>query len=228
MSSLSSHKSKTEEAIRSLSFFEPLDDTQIAQLSKISHIEYHEADYLLHYENSTSSRILFLVSGLAKAYKIDKYDNEVFLYHIHSDSLLSEISSLEESTLISYANVNILESSTILSIEYDKFQKAYISTGLMLGNLAVEILRQSKLLQGIINREFILDSVSKVAMMLDSDLSMFNRLKRSDIALMLHLQPATLSRVLNRLKRDDLISINKGEIVINDFDRLRNIFKDLL
>jgi len=219
---------QTETAIRSLSFFNILDEQQREKLSSISHIETYGKGYILHYERSRSSRILFLVQGLAKAFKIDKYDNEIFLYYIYQDSLLSDISSLEEPSLLSYSNIIIEEDAAILSIDYPKFQELFLQHNLLSRELAIETIQQSRQLQDIINREFIFDSISKVAMMLDSDLEMFNRLKRYDISLMLHIQPATLSRVLKRLKREDIIDIQKGKVTVYDPERLQSIYKGLL
>jgi CRP/FNR family transcriptional regulator len=88
------------------------------------------------------------------------------------------------------------------------------------------MIHQSKLLQDLVSREFVFNSVEKVAMMLSSDLDMFNRLKRYDISLMLHIQPATLSRVLNRLKRDSIIDILHGKVIIVNAKRLTNIYKE--
>jgi len=70
------------------------------------------------------------------------------------------------------------------------------------------------------------DSVSKVAIMLYSDLDMFNKLKRHDISLILHIQPATLSRVLNRLKRNKIIDIIQGKVFVLDSIALKNIYEE--
>ena len=220
--------SKTEQSIRELSFFSRINEEQITQLAAISHLESYPKSYLLHYEGSISKRILFLVSGLAKAYKIDKYDNEVFLYYIYPDSLLSDLSSLREDTLLSYANVTIEEDAQLLSIDYAKFKHRYIDNAFLSQEIFATIIQQSKQLQTLINREFVLDSVGKVSMMLDQDLAIFNRRRRSDISLMLHLQPATLSRVLNRLRRDGIIMIDKGEITVSAPDRLQSLYQGSL
>lgn len=42
---------------------------------------------------------------------------------------------------------------------------------------------------------------------------------------MLHIQPETLSRVLKRLSRDNIISIENGDVLINDEESLISIFK---
>jgi len=55
---------------------------------------------------------------------------------------------------------------------------------------------------------------------------MFNKLKRYDVSAMLHIQPATLSRVLNRLKNNGIISIEHGWVSIEDKARLEGIYKE--
>ena len=78
--------------INSLDFFSALDAEQKESLAGISTLHRYNKDYILHYEQKHSNNILFLKSGLAKAYKIDKHDNEIFLYYIYENTLLSEIS----------------------------------------------------------------------------------------------------------------------------------------
>ena len=216
------------DTIRCLNFFSNLNREKIEELVCISSIKSYNADSLLHYEKSKNSRLLFLVNGLAKAYKLDKYNNEIFLYYIHSNNLISEISSLQKEDLTSYSNIVFLENSKILAIEYKPFKENFLNSGLLALELASEVVRQSKLLQDLINREFIFDSVAKVAMMIDSDLTMFNRLKRYDVSLMLHIQPSTLSRVLSRLKHKGVIDVNQGEIAITNRAELQKIYRGLI
>ena len=167
-----------------------------------------------------------MVNGLAKAYKIDKHKNEIFLYYIYSGNILSEISTVQDTYLISYSNIELVENSQILTIDYDRFKKEFLDSGLLCLEFANEIIRQSKQLQDLVNREFIFDSVSKVAMMLSNSLDMFNHLKRYDVSLMLHIQPSTLSRVLNRLKRNDIIDIHKGKVIILNKEALDRIYSE--
>ena len=79
------------QSIRSLDFFENLSDEQIDVLSNFSFISKYEKDSILFYETDLKTNLLFLVSGLIKIYKYDKFDNEIFLYHIYSNSLISEL-----------------------------------------------------------------------------------------------------------------------------------------
>ena len=104
-------------------------------------------------------------------------------------------------------------------------KKKFLDKRILCHEFTSEVLVRSQKMQDLLSREFIFDAVSKVAMMLYSDLKMFNKLKRHDISLMLHIQPATLSRVLNRLKRNNIISINHGKVELVDSLALKNIYE---
>jgi len=215
------------EAIGQLSFFSNLDENDINQLIAISSLKRYSSNSLLHYEKSQNTNLLFLVKGLAKAYKIDKHDNEIFLYYVYKNQMISEISTLKADKLLSYSNIIFVEDSQILSIDYGAFKREFLDKGLLCLELANEIIRQSKQLQDLVNREFIFDSVSKVAKMLHSDVDIFNKLKRYDVSLMLHIQPSTLSRVLSRLKRQGIIDIDHGKVIIVDTKVLETIYEGL-
>ena len=199
---------------------------EIELLSSISVVHSYSSEYVLFYEKKESNNLLFLIKGLVKSYKIDKHSNEIFLYYIYNNSLISEISNIKNDTLTSFSNVALVEDSQILSIDYIQFKKYFLEKNLLCLDLGNEISLRSQKLESLVNREFIFDSVEKVAMMLDSDLEMFNKLKRHDISLILHIQPATLSRVLNRLKRNRIIDIVQGKVTILDTIALREIGND--
>ncbi|MBU1927930.1 Crp/Fnr family transcriptional regulator, partial [bacterium] len=198
--------------IKSLDSFTTFNNEQIELLSSISTVYSYNKEYILHYEKKESNNLLFLIDGLAKAYKIDKHNNEIFLYYIHKNTLLSEISDIYNDTIRSFSNIELLEDSKILSIDYKLFKEYFLSNNIFCLHFINEIIIKSKQLQSLINREFLFDSVQKVAMTLDSDISMFNALRRHDVSLILHIQPATLSRVLNKLKRNKIIDIIHGDV----------------
>ena len=216
----------TKKTIASLDFFSLLSEEQIDQLLSISVINRYPKEYVVHYENKENNSLLFLLSGLAKAYKIDKHNNEIFLHYIYENSLISEISNIKQDTLNSFSNVTLLEDSQILQIDYKRFKEIFLDNGYLYSEFINEIILRSQKLQSLINREFIFNSVVKVAMMLHDDLEIFNKLKRAEISLILHIQPETLSRVLNRLKRDNIIDSKNGKIVILDKEALMSVCEE--
>lgn len=214
-----------KDALKSIDFFATLNSAQIDDLTSISTINNYNKNYVLYYEKKQSNQLLFLVDGLAKAYKIDKYNNEIFLYYIYKNSLLSDISNLKNDFLFSFSNIELIQESQILSIDYKQFKEKFLNNNLLNIEFTNEIISHSQQLQALVNREFIFDSIAKVAMMIDSDLDMFNNLQRNNISLILHINPATLSRVLNRLKRNKIIDIIHGEVQVLDLLALKAIFE---
>lgn len=215
-----------KDAIAHLDFFSSLNEEQIELLSSISTLHNYSKEYIVFYEKETNDSILFLLNGLAKTYKIDKHNNEIFLYYIYPNSLISEISNVKKDMLSSFSNLMLLDDSQILSIDYKKFREYFLEKGYLCSEFTNEIILKSQQLQSLINREFIFNSVAKVATMLYNDLNIFNELKRAEISLMLHIQPETLSRVLNRLKRDNIIDSKSGKVIVLDKEALLSVYEE--
>lgn len=213
------------QSIRSLDFFENLNDEQIDVLSNFSFISKYEKDSILFYETDLKTNLLFLVSGLIKIYKYDKFDNEIFLYHIYSNSLISELSNLNTNEIFCFSNASSIEDSVVLSIDFLKLQEHFLNNNLLVKELMNSLLKKTNQLQSLVNRELVFDATAKVAYMLVSDLNMFNKLKRQDVSFMLHIQPETLSRVLKKLSRDNIIEIENQQVIIKDEIALNSIFK---
>lgn len=213
------------QSIKSLDFFENLSDNQIDILSNFSFISKYEKDSILFYETDLKTNLLFLVSGLIKIYKYDKFDNEIFLYHIYSNSLISELSNLNINEIFCFSNASFIEDSVVLSIDFLKLQEHFLNNNLLVKELMNSLLKKTNQLQSLVNRELVFDATAKVAYMLVSDLKMFNNLKRQDVSFMLHIQPETLSRVLKKLSRDNIIEIENQQVIIKDEIALNSIFK---
>ena len=209
--------------LKSLNFFNTLNDDELNNLINISSRRKYSEDYVFSYEKENSQNLVFLLNGLAKAYKLDKNENEIFLHYIKKGEIISEISSIYDDELTTYSNISFLNDSEILSIDYKLFKKEYIDTNILTKNFLQELIKKTKNLEALVNREFIFDAVTKVAMLLNEDIYMFNNQKRYDISLVLHIQPSTLSRVLKKLKRDKIINIEHGLVTIINKEKLKYI-----
>ena len=209
-----------KDTIQSIDFFEELDDAQITELSNISNVIKYPKNSILYYESDVSDHIMFLVSGLLKVYKVDKFDNEIFLYHIYKNSMISEISSINDKDIFCFSNAEFIEDSIILSIDFKKFKEIFLSKNILTMKLIEVLLLKTHQMQCIINRELVFDATAKVSFMLNQDLEMFNKLKRQEVSFMLHIQPETLSRVLKRLSRNGIIEIHQGNIEIINQEEL--------
>ena len=214
-----------QQSIRKISFFNNLNDEQIDLIASISNESTYSSNSILYYESDENNNLLFLVDGLIKIYKIDKFDNEIFLYHIYKNSMISELTSIKQNEIYCFSNAEIIEDSTILSINFDKFKEHFLSKNILTMELLEILLEKTHQLQCIVNRELVFDATAKVAFMLNQDVDMFNKLKRQEVSFMLHIQPETLSRVLKRLTRNGVILVENGDVIIINKDALISIFK---
>lgn len=214
-----------QDTIKSIDFFDELDKNQLEQLSSISSVVTYPEKSILFYESDTNNQIMFLVSGLIKIYKLDKFGNEIFLYHIYKNSMISELTRLEDEGIYCFSNAEFTEDSLILKIDYKKFKELFLSKNILTIKLMNTLLEKTHQLQCIVNRELVFDATAKVAFMLNQDLAMFNKLKRQEVSFMLHIQPETLSRVLKRLTRNGTIEIIEGNISITNEEMLISTFR---
>ena len=214
------------EYINKLNFFKSLDTKQLDIISSISTITKHSKNSILYYENDTHDKLFFLVFGLLKIYKVDKFDNEIFLYHIYENSLISELTTIDDNRIHCFSNAEFLEKSVILEVDFLHLKEQFLSKNILNNEFINEILLKTHQLHCVVNRELVFDATSKVAFMLSDDLNMFNRLKRQEVSFMLHIQPETLSRVLKKLKRAEIINIENSNIVIKNEDALKKIYRD--
>ena len=211
--------------LKNLTFFASLNSEQIHILDSISKVISYPKNSILFYENDIGDKLYFLISGLLKIYKIDKFENEIFLYHIHKNSLISELTTLDTNTIQSFSNAEFIEDSIVLEVDFTEFKNQFLSKNILNYEFINEILSKTSQLQYVVNRELVFDATAKVAFMLYNDLEMFNSLKRHEVSFMLHIQPETLSRVLKKLKRTNAIDVESNNIIVLDKNKLCSIVK---
>ena len=212
--------------IASLPLFKGLLHEDIEHIASFCSLRTHQEGDVLFYEKDTKDAIFYIVEGSVKFYKVDRFDNEIFLYKLFSNSLIFNVSKLIDSFFIScYSNAEFLEKSTVLHIKSVPFREMIYANHALMRRILEESFKMVQQMQCIISRDVVFDGTAKVAHMLMNDLQTFNRLKKHEIAYMLHIQPETLSRILNKLTRNNTINIEKNAVVILNEKELREIYE---
>jgi len=212
--------------LKNIQFFNSLDDDVLVELSKIVRIKEFVSNDILFYEKDNKNEIFYLLDGAIKFYKVDRFDNEIFLYKIISNSIIFDISKFCDESIIScYANAEFLEDSKVLAFDNEKFKELMHSNQDFMTIVLKESFRMVQQLQCVISRDVVFDGTAKVAHMLVNDLKNFNSLKKQEIAYMLHIQPETLSRILKKLTRNGIIEIEKNCVKILNLDELREVYE---
>ena len=212
--------------IASLPLFKGLLQEDIEHIASFCSLRSHQEGEVLFYEKDTKDAIFYIVEGSVKFYKVDRFDNEIFLYKLFSNSLIFNVSKLIDSFFIScYSNAEFLEKSTVLHIKSVPFREMIYANHALMRRILEESFKMVQQMQCIISRDVVFDGTAKVAHMLMNDLQTFNRLKKHEIAYMLHIQPETLSRILNKLTRNNTINIEKNAVIILNEKELREIYE---
>ncbi|MEA2110815.1 MAG: Crp/Fnr family transcriptional regulator [Campylobacterota bacterium] len=213
----------TAQDLKTVPLFSTLSTQELEELSTIVKVKHFNKGDILHYEKDKQSKIYYLKEGLIKVYKTDRFDNEIFMYNLFNETLISEITDFEN--IGCFANAEFVVDSKILIVDFDGFKLIYENNPILMMELLKEFAKKSKMMQCIINREIVFDGTAKVAFMLINDLQTFNQLKKTEIAYMLNIQPETLSRILKKLTRNKMITSTRGKIAVNNNEALRAIFE---
>lgn len=200
-----------------------LNKDSIRDLKAIVHFKNYKKQEIVFYEEDKVSDIYFLLEGAVKAYKVDRFDNEIF-FGIFKNGLLNDCKDKDK--MATFVNIECLEDSLIACFESDKLRLLFEKSPQILKLFFEESLKRVGVLEEIVQRELVFDSTAKIAYSLYSDLEEFNMHKKQENAAFLNIQPETLSRILKKLHRDGVIQTNSlGKIEILNSQRLQMIFK---
>lgn len=197
----------------------------------ISHIKEFQKDSIIYYENDNIDNLYYLFHGCVKAYKINKFNNEV-IYNLY----LNNCVKLNNPLLMNYRilidnlssfNLVCMENCKILSINAESFReliKEDSTLCLNMLNRANQVIIDQDYLIGI---SMLYDAKAKIASLLDKTPDIFYFLNKKIISQILNISQETLSRNLQKLKDDNIITLdNNKNIIVSDKERLNQMFRN--
>ena len=212
--------------LENLDFFKDCNPQKLSLLSSTAKFKAYNASDILVYEEDDINRVYFLVEGEVKLYKVDRFDNEIFLYTLSNQTLLTDIGSLECHTISCFSNIEFLVPSRVVSFDLKIF-KEVVKTDLSLLIHLVNILAdQKQRVDCMVSMGMVYDVTAKVAKMLYDHLDLYNQLKKQEISYRLNIQPATLSRVLAKFIRKGLIMEEDHKTIVLEREELTRYFNE--
>ncbi|AJC84581.1 nitrosative stress-response regulator, Crp/Fnr family [Campylobacter peloridis] len=177
---------------------------------------------ILFFEGEKASKILILLSGKVRIYKVNTKGFELTLHTLNPISFIAEMPVFER---INYpANAICEQDCEICVLEFDYFKNLCLENGEISFLLLTSLFSKIRILENFI-RQRSLDLKSRLLSFLLENEEKLQNLKQKEIAVILNLPPESLSRFLKELKQNELICTNKGKIVILNKEKMQNLIK---
>lgn len=212
--------------LEELDFFKGCEPQKLSLLSSNTKIKIYNPSDILVYEDDDINRVYFLIEGEVKFYKVDRFDNEVFLYTLKDQALLTNIGSLDCDTISCFSNVEFLVQSRVMICDLKAFNEVVKSDNTLLVRLVNLLANQKQMIDCMITMGMVHDVTAKVAKMLYEHLDLYNSLKKQEISYRLNIQPATLSRVLSKFIRKEVIAEEDHRTVVLEREELTRYFRE--
>jgi len=207
------------------------DIPMFSNLSKKFHKELHDSIYIRHftknsivfYEGDSSDYLHILLDGQVRLYKTSPKDSMIQLHRLNAPSTIAEYPCLEQVAFPATCEF-ISERGTIGLLHFKNVLKYLNDPSFSLG-LLKSMTNKVMILSALVHKETILSSEAKVADLILNEIEIFNRVKNNEIASILNITPETLSRILGKLKRDNIISVKNHMVEILNFESLHIILE---
>ncbi len=210
--------------IKDIPIFSKLSDKNLKALEKISHFKNYNSDEIVFYEGDDPGTLYILTEGVLRLYKTDAKGNELYIHQFTPTGMVGELACFEN---INYpATARFVTKGQILKIDYKRLEKDFFQNPEVCMEIIKSLTKKVKILSNVIHTEMILTSEAKVAKIIVEHGELFETHRNTQIASILNITPETLSRILTRFKKSDLISVEKNhKIKILNTVKLTTIFE---
>jgi CRP/FNR family transcriptional regulator len=190
--------------LKKIDIFSTLSDEELQSLSEITTIRTLEKDAIVFYEGDDADALYALIEGSLKLYKIGIKSNEVILHHFNAPTLVAEMATLENIKFPATAQAT-MQNTKIAVINKENFLSLLHQNSDVSLHIIKSLTKKIKHLEVAINRNLIFDATAKVCSLLKENPKVFQNQKHTQIASFLNMAPETLSRMVTKLKKIQIL-----------------------
>ncbi len=206
--------------LKDIALFCGLNDLQLADLQRHTIVKNYTKESILFYEGDDSPYIHVLLEGTVRLYKTSPTGKDIYLHKIEAPSVIAMGPALEKRPFP--ATCTFAEDGVVGMLALEKFHMCLESLDCAVAIIAT-MAKRLKMLEKTLHKETIFSSEAKIADLIYTNASIFERLKNTEIAWVLNMTPETLSRVLTKFKKEKIICIKEHFVTILDENALKDI-----
>ncbi|MDD5717924.1 MAG: Crp/Fnr family transcriptional regulator [Sulfuricurvum sp.] len=204
--------------------FKGLSSRDLELIAAQSHIRTFKKGELLFYEGDDLPYWFYVVEGSLRAYKTSNDSHEISICTIDQGMAVNDMRlSGHQYQALTFGTIEAQEKGSMIGIKTSALPLLFTQIPEFTLRCFHTALISVENYQRAFYNGMVLDAMGKVAFMLAHDLEKFNRLKKQEIAALLNIQPETLSRLLGKLVRKEIIRTD-GEIILLDTDAIKSLY----
>ncbi|MEN8727886.1 MAG: Crp/Fnr family transcriptional regulator [Sulfurovum sp.] len=208
--------------LKDIPLFSGLSERQLTELQDHIHVKHYSKDNIVFYEEEKSEYLHILLQGNVRLYKTNPSGKEVYLHGMTAPSPLALFPALERVAFP--ATCAFLSEGAVGFLPLDKLHKCLENLDFSLAMIKA-MSKRMKLLENLLHKETIFSSEAKIADLISNNAKIFQYLKNNEIASILNITPETLSRILTKLKKEEIITIKEHVLTILDQKALQEIIE---
>lgn len=208
--------------IQDIPLFSGLSQMQLAELQAHLQVKHYTKDSIVFYEEDKSEYLHILLDGCVRMYKTTPNGKEVYIHGINAPSVIALFPALERVPFP--ATCGFLTEGTVGFLPLEKLHTCLENLDFTLAVIKA-MSKRMKLLETLLHKETVFSSEAKIADLILRNAKIFQHFKNNEIASILNITPETLSRILTKLKKEEIVSIKKHIVTILDASALQNIIE---
>ncbi|MGM0623112.1 MAG: Crp/Fnr family transcriptional regulator [Campylobacterota bacterium] len=209
-----------DDALAQVDVFSLLEESDIYKIIEIAQIVHYQKSDILFYESDLPTKFFILLDGDIKLYKVNEKEGEVVLHRFDTPTMIAEMAVIEE--LPFPATAEVMAKSRFAVID----RRAFLDLILHSPSMSLAIIRslnkKIKTLEQTINNNLVYNSLKRVASFILSHPQKFQSVKKVEIAQELNMAPETLSRMITKLKKQQIVGTDHALL---DRDKLLQLLQ---
>ena len=206
--------------IKDIPLFSGLGEIQLAELQAHLIVRHYTKDSILFFEDDKSEYLHLLIEGSVRLYKTTPTGKEVHLHGMNAPVAVALFPALDRVAFP--ASCAFLTDGAVGLLPLEKLHQCLTTLDFSLAIIKT-MSERMKLLENLLHKETVFSSEAKIADLITHNAKIFQHMKNNEIASILNITPETLSRILTKLKKEEIITIRAHVVTILDKNALQGI-----